>query len=73
VENAQLLSGDGTGTNMTGFCATTGILTHDCATDTGTGETTWDSIEKAIAALRSGSAFTTVDITSVFSLIGEPS
>jgi HK97 family phage major capsid protein len=56
VENAELLAGDGTGTDMTGFYNTPGILTHDCAADSGTGETVWDSLEKAIAELRSGAA-----------------
>ena len=55
-ENRQLLSGAGTGTDMTGFYATSGILTHDCTADTGTNETPLDSIEKSIADLRSGSA-----------------
>lgn len=55
-ENRQLLSGDGTGTDMTGFYGTSGILTHDCTADTGTNETPLDSIEKSIAELRSGSA-----------------
>jgi HK97 family phage major capsid protein len=55
-ENGSLLAGDGTGTDMLGFYATPGIFTHDCSTDTGTDETTWDSIEKSFAALRSGPA-----------------
>jgi HK97 family phage major capsid protein len=62
VENAELLAGDGTGTDMTGFYNTPGILTHDCAADTGTGETVWDSLEKAIAALRSGVALAEPDL-----------
>jgi HK97 family phage major capsid protein len=41
---------------MVGFFATSGILTHDASADTGTGVTAWDSLEKAIAALRTGSA-----------------
>ena len=55
-ENLQLLTGDGTGTDMTGFYSTPGILSHDAATDTGTGVTTLDSVEIAIQELRSGSA-----------------
>jgi HK97 family phage major capsid protein len=62
VENGELLAGDGTGTDMTGFYATSGILTHDCAADTGTGETVWDSLEKSIAELRSGSALAEPDL-----------
>jgi HK97 family phage major capsid protein len=62
VENTQLLSGAGTGTDMTGFYNTTGILTHDCSTDTGTNVTVWDSLEIAIAALRSGSALAEPDL-----------
>ncbi|MBX7433779.1 phage major capsid protein [Mycobacterium sp. Y57] len=56
VENAQILSGAGTGTDMTGFTATSGVLTHDASLDTGTNETALDSIEKAITALRSGTS-----------------
>ena len=61
-ENAQLLSGDGTGDSMVGFYATSGILTHDCAADTGTGETKLDSVEKAITQLRVGPALATPDL-----------
>jgi HK97 family phage major capsid protein len=56
VENAEILAGDGTGTDMQGFYSVPGILTHDCTLDTGTDETVWDSIEKSFAQLRSGSA-----------------
>jgi hypothetical protein len=45
VENAQLLAGSGTSGNMTGFLNTSGILTHDASTDTGTNVTALDSIE----------------------------
>jgi HK97 family phage major capsid protein len=62
VENLQLLSGDGTGTDMTGFFNTPGILVHDCSLDTGTGDTVWDSVEKSIAELRTGSALAEPDI-----------
>jgi HK97 family phage major capsid protein len=62
VENAQLLSGSGTSGNMTGFLTTSGILTHDASTDTGTGVTVIDSIEKSIAALRVGAALATADL-----------
>ena len=62
VENAQLLSGNGTGTNLTGFLSTSGILTHDASTDTGTNVTVIDSIEKSITALRVGSALAVADL-----------
>jgi HK97 family phage major capsid protein len=62
TENDQILKGDGTGTDMTGFFNTTGILTHDCSTDTGTNVTVWDSLEISIAALRSGSALAEPDL-----------
>jgi HK97 family phage major capsid protein len=62
VENAQLIAGDGTGTNMTGFLHTSGILTHDASGDTGTGVTVIDSLIKAIAQLRVGSALATADL-----------
>lgn len=62
VENLQLLNGQGTGTDMTGFFNTPGILVHDCSTDTGTGDTVWDSFEKSIAELRVGSALAEPDL-----------
>jgi HK97 family phage major capsid protein len=55
IENQQLLSGTGAG-NITGFFSTSGILTHDCSTDTGTNVTVWDSLLVAINALRVGPA-----------------
>jgi HK97 family phage major capsid protein len=61
-ENAQLLTATGTGTNMTGFYSTTGILTHDASADTGTNVTSLDSVEIAITALRTGSALATADV-----------
>ena len=64
TENLQLLTGDGTGTNMIGFYATSGILTHDASADTGAGETVWDSLEKSIAALRSGPALCEPDLAT---------
>jgi HK97 family phage major capsid protein len=60
AENLQLLTGDGTGTNMLGFYNVTGILSHDASADTG--ETVWDSFEKCIAQLRTGSALATPDL-----------
>jgi HK97 family phage major capsid protein len=65
VENAQLIAGSGTGGNMTGFLTTSGILTHDASTDTGTGVTVIDSIEKSIAQLRVGFALATADLLVV--------
>jgi HK97 family phage major capsid protein len=62
AENAQLLTATGTGTNMTGFYATSGILTHDASADTDDLETALDSIEIAITALRTGSALATADV-----------
>jgi HK97 family phage major capsid protein len=62
TENASLLAGDGVGTDMTGFYATPGILTHDVSADTGTNVTTWDSLEKCIAELRTGPALATPDL-----------
>lgn len=56
VENTQLLAGTGSGGNMTGFTHTSGVLTHDASTDTGTNVTALDSVELAITALRTGSA-----------------
>ena len=62
VENAQLLSGDGSGDNMTGFYNTPGVPTHDASTDTGTGITVWDSLEKSIATLRTGPALAAANL-----------
>ena len=56
VENAQLPSGDGLTGNMVGFYATSGVLSHDAATDIGTTESAWDSLEKSNATLRTGPA-----------------
>lgn len=62
VENGMLLSGNGSGTNMTGFYSTSGILTHDASADTGTNVTELDSVEIAISALRTGSALAVADV-----------
>ena len=51
TENAELLNGDGTTGHLTGLLSTSGILTHATGSDTGL-----DSVELAIAALRTGSA-----------------
>jgi hypothetical protein len=55
-ENQQLLTGSGTAPNMTGFFNTSGILTHDASTDTGSGITVWDSLNIALNLLRNGPA-----------------
>ena len=49
VENAQILSGDGTGTNMLGLLNQTGLLTRAMGTDT-----QLDAIEQSFADLRVG-------------------
>jgi len=51
VENAELLSGDGTTGHLTGLLNTSGILTHAVGTDT-----PLDAVEISIAALRTGSS-----------------
>ena len=51
VENDELLNGAGTTGHLAGLLNTSGILTHATATDTGP-----DSVELAIAALRTGAA-----------------
>lgn len=55
-ENAQILTGDGTGENLLGLLSTTGILTRvkGAAPETGI-----DTLELAANDLRTGSAFTT--------------
>jgi HK97 family phage major capsid protein len=55
-ENQQLLTGSGTAPNMTGLFNTSGILTHDASTDTGTNVTVWDSLNVALNLLRTGPA-----------------
>jgi HK97 family phage major capsid protein len=62
AEGLQLLTGDGTGTNMTGFYETSGILTHNAAADNAPGETIWDSFERCISELRVGSALAEPDL-----------
>jgi HK97 family phage major capsid protein len=62
TENTQILNGAGTGTDMLGFYNVSGVLVHDCSLDTGTNVTVWDSLEMAIAALRSGSALAEPDL-----------
>jgi HK97 family phage major capsid protein len=57
VENNQLLNGSGTGGNVTGLLATSGILTHTIAS-----ETALDAVEMAIAQLRVGSALAEADL-----------
>lgn len=62
TENSEILNGSGTGGHMTGLLNTSGILTHDASTDTGTNVTAIDGIEKAIAQLRVGSALADADL-----------
>ena len=52
VENAELLNGDGTTGHLDGLLATSGILTHARVA----GERSIDSVDIAIAALRTGSS-----------------
>ena len=64
LENNQLLNGTGSSpvTDMVGFYATSGILTHDASADTGSGVTALDSVELGISALRTGSALAVADV-----------
>ncbi|ORB47781.1 hypothetical protein BST42_27045 [Mycolicibacterium rhodesiae] len=73
VENEELIQGNAgaefTGTTvgagpsgMNGFMSTPGILTHDAAGDTGTAVTSLDSIEIAIARMRTGPALAVPDL-----------
>ncbi len=57
AENDQLLNGDGTDGNATGFLATSGILVQAL-----TDETPLDGIELAIAKLRTGAALATANL-----------
>jgi HK97 family phage major capsid protein len=59
LENAQLISGSGTGGNMAGFLNTSGILTYAFA---GGGQTQIDAIEQGIQALRVGPALSVPDL-----------
>jgi HK97 family phage major capsid protein len=63
-ENRLLLLGDLSSAydGFTGFFATDGILTHDASGDTGTAVTALDSVEKAIAQLRTGPALAVPDL-----------
>lgn len=61
LENSQLLSGNGSGTNLTGFIQTSGILTHNCSLDPA-GWTAIDSIEASITAMRVGTALAEPDL-----------
>jgi HK97 family phage major capsid protein len=62
VENGELLNGAGTTGHLTGLLHTSGILTHDASADTGTNVTALDSVEKSIAALRTGAALAEPDL-----------
>ena len=50
VENAEILTGDGSGTDMLGFYNTPGILVHDAALDTGADEKVWAASRRALAS-----------------------
>lgn len=58
-ENSQVLSGDGTGENLTGLLTQTGIQTLDASTagPSGAALEGVDAIEEAITMLRTGAAF----------------
>jgi HK97 family phage major capsid protein len=60
VENSELISGDGTATHLTGFLATSGILTATKGADTDL-----DAVEKSIAAMRVGAALATANVVVV--------
>jgi HK97 family phage major capsid protein len=47
---------------LVGLYATSGILVHDCTADSGTNVTALDSVEKAIAQLRTGPALAEADL-----------
>jgi hypothetical protein len=64
-ENLQILTGDGSGSDMLGFYNVTGVLSYNAAGDTAP-DTTLDSIEKAIQQMRSGSALAEPDL-AIFS------
>lgn len=55
-ENAQILSGSGTGDDLLGLLLTSGILTRAKGTDTGL-----DALEQAMTDLRTGPSFTAAD------------
>ncbi len=57
VENAQLLAGDGTGTNILGLNNTAGILTRARSTDS-----QLDALAKAMTDVRTGSSFLEPDL-----------
>ena len=55
-ENQQLLTGAGGTSALQGFFNVPGILTHNAASDTGTGVTALDSFEISISHMRTGAA-----------------
>jgi HK97 family phage major capsid protein len=61
TENAQLLYGTGN-SEILGFANTPNILKHAAGGDNGTNETALDSVEIAIAELRSGPALAVPDL-----------
>jgi HK97 family phage major capsid protein len=61
TENTELINGTGAG-HIPGFLQTTGIVTHNAATDTATNETALDSVEKSIAKMRMSAALAEPDM-----------
>ncbi|OBF70495.1 hypothetical protein A5750_23270 [Mycobacterium sp. 852002-51613_SCH5001154] len=63
AENQQFINGSGASGQLTGLLNTTGVLTHNAAADPTTGNfTAIDSIQLAMAALRTGSALAVPDM-----------
>lgn len=67
TENNELLNGTGSG-HIPGFLQTTGIVTHDASTDTGTNVSALDSVEIAIAKMRTSAALAEPDMLIVHPL-----
>ena len=63
-ENSQLINGTGASGQLTGLLNTTGVLTHDCHGDTFSGATAIDSIQLAMAQLRTVTALAIPDTCS---------
>ncbi|MGC4933861.1 phage major capsid protein [Gordonia sp. DT30] len=62
AENAQLLTGDGTGTNLLGLFNTTGALTTAVDGSATPAEIGIDAIERGITLLRTGASFAEADL-----------
>ncbi len=67
TENNELLNGTGAG-HIPGFLQTTGIVTHDASTDTGSNVSSLDSVEIAIAKMRTSAALAEPDMLIVHPL-----